>query len=70
MFKNGVIGSAGLLVYAATVGFTPMILDVWNDPTAEVLAEVASSGIYLMKADGSGQTRLTNGNDTEPSWSP
>jgi len=63
------IGSAGLLVYAATVGFTPSIGRL-EDPTAEVRAEVASSGIYLMKADGSGQTRLTNGNDTEPSWSP
>ena len=25
-FKNGVIGSAGLLVYAAVIGFTPIIL--------------------------------------------
>jgi hypothetical protein len=25
-FKSGVIGSAGLLVYAAVIGFTPIIL--------------------------------------------
>jgi hypothetical protein len=25
-FKNGVIGSAGLLVYAVVIGFTPIIL--------------------------------------------
>src|SRR6187402_1297577 len=26
LFKSGVIGSAGLLVYAAVIGFTPIIL--------------------------------------------
>ena len=26
LFKAGVIGSAGLLVYAAVIGFTPIIL--------------------------------------------
>jgi hypothetical protein len=26
LYKNGVIGNTGLLVYAAVVGFTPIIL--------------------------------------------
>ena len=26
LFKSGVIGNAGLLVYAAVIGFTPIIL--------------------------------------------
>ena len=26
LFKNGVIGNAGLLVYAVVIGFTPIIL--------------------------------------------
>ena len=28
LFKSGVIGSAGLLIYAAVIGFTPIILAV------------------------------------------
>ena len=38
LFKSGIIGSAGLLVYAAVIGFAPIILGGDCEPVLQALS--------------------------------